>query len=129
MNRILLFSFLLFGAFNAHAQEVHTWHALIVETDGPVSVKPLFVAVFQALPQAELMHDRETQLLTITSAQEFEITWLVDIAAAAGFTLTGLWRDGVDIYAGHAGTPDQQLILGQHPSKALPANSTADGHE
>lgn len=129
MMRTILFCFLLILALKADAQQTRTWHARLVETDGPVSVKPLFVAVFQALPQAELMHDREAQLLTITSAQEFEITWLVDIAAAAGFTLTGLWRDGVDIHAGHAGTPDQQLILGQHPSKALPANSTADDHE
>lgn len=117
MTRAVILGILLLGSTIVSAQQTSPWHARIVPSAPNTSPKPLFAAVTAVLPEAHLKHDRDTQLITITTVQELEPMWLESVTSSVGFTLEGLWRDVVDIYALPCGYGARRNMVGNLPSQ------------
>lgn len=90
----------IFFSGSTRAQAVaYTWKASLEHVAPDPSPKPLFQAIIDAYSAADVAHDRATGMLTITTSAIIEQDWLEQVAAAAGFTVSGFWRDGRDVMA------------------------------
>jgi hypothetical protein len=119
----LLAALLLGAGFSGKAfgqAVLHTYEAK-VESTGPYdSPKPLFTAIVDEYSTADVAHDRETRILTITTSFTIEQSWLASVSTQAGFRLSGLWRDGVDIFWREVGPED---VAGAAPAQPAPTNT------
>lgn len=120
----LLFT-LLFGVAVSLAVKgqgtLHHWRADLYHPDPAASPKLLFTAIIAGLPTADVTHTREGNVLTIDTDLPVEVTWLETTVASTGFTIVGLWRDGVDMYGGDIGE-------GEPPAESPTTDPDTDQH-
>lgn len=108
---------LLLTATSAWGQTSYTWTVRINAADPMASPKPLFSAVVDAIPTAEVEHDRATQLLRIHTMQVVQQQWMEEVAADAGFQVTGFWRDGEDLYVRKVGAHESEGLAPVQPNE------------
>ncbi len=95
MSRTSLLQFLLPLAFlisatdKAAAQPI-TYSAIIQAADSSSQVKGLFMGLIDHLPNADVMHDRNSDTLTIVTETPITFEELYAIVLAAGFELISL---------------------------------------
>lgn len=125
MIRIIIIAFMLFAAHAATAQRLSTWEALVEHPDPDVSPKPAFAGIMEGLPGSDLQFVRKTWTFVIVTDQEFEIPWLEGVLGDAGFTLTGLLLEGLDLTADpEEESPAEQFEPAPGSMLAQPMNGT-----
>lgn len=128
--RILAFLAVLLasGSFlPAQAQTaIHVYTARVESGDPDASPKPLFAAIVDEYSTADVQHDRETSILTIETSFELERNWISSICSDAGYRLTGLRVDGVELFW-LAISVDEAAGMAPAPSNAI-SNTTDNEH-
>lgn len=89
---------LLLWSNPGRSQDLIAWTVRVVPVTSTAAPKPLFAAVLVTFPDADLEHDRNSQLLDIRTEGTVYQHWMEEVAAGAGYAVTGLWRNGEDIF-------------------------------
>lgn len=81
----------------------------------------------EGLPGADLQFVRKTGRFTIATELGFEIPWLEGVLTDAGFTLVGLWLDGMDLFADPVEESPAELLAPMSGSNLVqPLNNSSD---
>lgn len=122
MMRTILLMLLLVVAVSTTAQPPRTWEAAVEHPDPNVSPKPVFAAIVNGLPGADVNHFRKIGRISIVTELSIEIPWLESVLTEAGFTLVGLWLEGQDLF----GDPEEEDGEGlfEQPAWSTPGQST-----
>jgi hypothetical protein len=98
---VLLGAFLwawLTGTGVSAQPSLHLYEAHIVAEGPDAALKLLFSNIVDEYSTADVAHDNDNGILTVSSSFDLNQEWFASICASAGFRLTALWRDGEEVW-------------------------------